>query len=94
MPTSSSDRRQSDPAVYCIQASGRFPEAFPELYGDFSVEALPASGGPIVTEMTGSLADQTALLSLLQYLDDTGLVLLSVENIDPQPQRVTVNPTS
>ena len=87
-------RRQSDPAVYCIQASGRFPEAFPEHFGGFSVEVLPTSGGPVVTEMTGPLADQTALLSLLQYLDDTGLVLLSVENIDPQPQRVAVNPTS
>jgi hypothetical protein len=32
--------------------------------------------------MTGTLADQTALLSLLQYLDDTGLVLLSVDTND------------
>ncbi|MCJ7797250.1 MAG: hypothetical protein MUQ56_10880 [Thermoleophilia bacterium] len=94
MPTPSAARRQSDPAVYCIHASGRFTEAFPEHFGGFSVEAFPTTGGPVVTEMTGPLADQTALLSLLQYLDDTGLVLLSVENIDPQPQRVAVNPTS
>ena len=46
---------------------------------------IPTSAGPVVTEMTGALADQTALLSLLQYLDDTGLVLLSMEHVDPVP---------
>ena len=86
MPTPSPMRRQSDPAVYCIQASGRFPEAFPELFGGFSVEALPTTGGPVVTEMTGPLPDQTALLSLLQYLDDAGLVLVSLENLEPEPR--------
>lgn len=85
MPTPSTARRQSDPAFYSIQASGRFPEAFPELYGGFSVEDVPGTGGPVITELTGAVADQTALLSLLQYLDDTGLVLLSVENIEPAP---------
>jgi hypothetical protein len=36
--------------------------------------------------MTGTLADQTALLSLLKYLDDTGLVLLSVNTVYPAPR--------
>ncbi len=85
MPTPSTARRQSDPAFYCIHTSGRFPEAFPELYGGFAVEAVPGTGGPVITELTGGVADQTALLSLLQYLDDTGLVLLCVENIKPAP---------
>jgi hypothetical protein len=78
-------RRQSDPAVYHIHVTGPFPEAFPELFGGFTIEKLPDSSGCAVTEMTGNLADQTALLSLLKYLDDTGLVLLSVETIDPAP---------
>jgi hypothetical protein len=90
----STTRRQSDPAFYCIHASGRIPEAFPELYGGFSVKALPATAGPAITELNGAVADQTALLSLLQYLDDTGLVLLSVESVEPAPHRVAVNPTS
>ena len=91
---SSTVRRQSDPAVYRIHASGRFPQAFPELYGGFSVEAVPGTGAPAVTELTGAVADQTALLSLLQYLDDTGLVLLSVEHVDPAPSVFPVNPYS
>jgi hypothetical protein len=78
-------RRQSDPAVYCIHTSGRFPEAFSELYGGFTAKVIRTSAGPVVTELTGALADQTALLSLLQYLDDTGLVLLSMEHVDPVP---------
>jgi hypothetical protein len=94
LPTPSAARRQSDPAVYCIHTCGRFPEAFPELYGGFSVEVVPSSGESFHTELTGPLADQTALLSLLQYLDDTGLVLLSVENLDPESQAEAVNPTS
>ena len=85
MRTPSAARHQSDPAVYCIHTSGRFPDAFSELYGGFTVEVIPTSAGPVVTEMTGALADQTALLSLLQYLDDTGLVLLSMEHVDPVP---------
>ena len=75
-------RRQSDPGAYCIHTSGSFPEAFPELFGGFSVEAVPGTGGPVITELTGAVADQTALLSLLQYLDDTGLVLLSIETLE------------
>lgn len=86
MPTRPAARRQSDPAVYSIQASGRFPEAFPELYGGFSIEAVPGTGGHVITELTGAVADQTALLSLLQYLDDSGLALISVEHIEtPAP---------
>ena len=91
---SSTIRRQSDPAVFRLHVSGRLPEAFPEHFGGFSVTSVPACGKAGVTEVTGALADQTALLSLLQYMDDTGLVLLSVESIDPEPQPVAVKPTS
>jgi hypothetical protein len=79
-----SARHQSDPAVYCIRVEGRFPEAFCEHYGGFKVETTPVSGGGGRTAMTGPLPDQTALLSLLRYLDDTGLVLLSVDTL-PAP---------
>jgi len=75
-------RRQSEPGAYCIHTSGRLPEAFEEIYGSFSVEVVPGSGSANLTELTGTVADQTALLSLLQYLDDTGLVLLSVETLE------------
>jgi hypothetical protein len=43
--------------------------------------------------MTGACADQTALLSLLRYLDETGLVLLSVESTDPAPPAGAISQT-
>lgn len=93
MPRSSSDRRQSDPAVYRIHVNGRFPEGFPELFGGFTVQAVPSSGSSAVTALTGALADQTALLSLLLYLDDTGLVLLSVDTVDSAPPAGAIHQT-
>lgn len=85
MLRSSSHRRQSDPAVYRIQVQGQFPDAFAEHFGGFTLEVVQASQGAIVTRMTGELADQTALISLFRYLDDTGLVLLSVDSVDAAP---------
>ena len=79
-------RRQLDPGIYCIHISGPFPGEFADHFGGFRVKAFPPVGGSDATEITGPLADQTALLSLLHYLDDTGLVLISIESIeDPAP---------
>jgi hypothetical protein len=91
LPRSFSIRRQCDSAVYCIQAIGRFPEEFPEIFEGFEVETAPASGGSVSTRMTGALPDQTALISLLRYLDDAGLVLLSLETIDTAPMLGAAN---
>jgi hypothetical protein len=82
MSTLDPARRQSDPGACCIHTSGRLPEGFPEVFGGFSVKVVPGAGGADLTELSGTVADQTALLSLLQYLDDTGLVLLSVETLE------------
>jgi hypothetical protein len=70
-----------EPAYYRIRLAGRLPAAFREIHGDLTTACLDTEGGATVTEVSGLLADQTALHSVLGYLYDTNLTLLSVEQM-------------
>lgn len=82
MSPPSSVRRQSDSVTFCIRAGGCFPASFSEHYTGLTLQTVSGSEGAQVNEIAGRLADQTALLSLLGFLDDHGLVLHSIESID------------
>lgn len=85
MPSGQGYARPDEPASYRIRASGRFPEALDSVYHGLSIVAHPSGADSFVTDVVGTVADQTALLSLLTYLYDMGLVLLSVEGTDTAP---------
>jgi hypothetical protein len=82
MSPSAVSARPDESSFYRIRVRGRVPDEFHEIYGDMSITSCEELRA---TELAGVLADQTALLSLLSYLDDMGLMLLSAETVDPAP---------
>ncbi len=64
--------------TYEIQVQGRIGERWAHWFDDMSVTVAGEAQGPITT-LTGPVADQAALLGLLQKLYTLGLPLLRVE---------------
>jgi len=64
--------------TYEIQVQGRIGERWAHWFDDMSVSAQGEAQSTITT-LTGAVADQAALLGLLQRLYTLGLPLLRVE---------------
>jgi len=72
-------------AVYQFRVEGRL-DAFAFAAADdltLAVETTPT--GQAVTTLTGTLADQGALVALITLLHDRGLSLIAVQRLDPLP---------
>ena len=68
-----------DPARYRIHALGLFsPRWLDMLSGDWAIADQPAAQ-PGATILVGQVADQAALMGVLNHLYDLGLSLLLVE---------------
>jgi hypothetical protein len=75
---------QDQPAAYRIQVQGQLSPR----WADWFEGLLVAHDDPAVTTLTGVVADQAALLGLLQRLYTLGLPLLLVKRLpeaDPSP---------
>jgi hypothetical protein len=68
-----------EPAVYRIRVLGSLDEAWWDYLGELSAETEPYAGRHKMTTLTGRLADQGALVGLLDTLFNFGLPILSVE---------------
>jgi hypothetical protein len=71
----------SQPAAYRIRIVGRIKNG----WADFMTELWEVhlhENGASVTELTGTVPDQSALFGLLCHIRDLGLPLISVEFID------------
>ncbi len=73
--------RLDQPATYLIRVQGRLDPGWSSGFEGLSVTAATA-GGLTRTTLTGMVADQVALHSLLARIRDLGLPLLSVEYIE------------
>ena len=67
----------TDPRTYEIEVQGRIGERWAHWFDDMSVDARDGPEGAVTT-LRGSVADQAALLGLLQRLYTLGLQMLLV----------------
>jgi hypothetical protein len=66
------------PATYQIRFQGRLDDTWSHYFGGMTVSTEPATGEPVST-LSGLVADQAALLGILNRLYDLGLPLLFVK---------------
>ena len=72
----------TQPATYRIRIVGRVRNG----WSDFMIglqEVILQENGTRVTELTGTVPDQSALFGLLVHIRDLGVPLVSVEYIQP-----------
>jgi len=74
-------RKYHAPIPYRIKLKGHLDHKWSDWFEEM---AISYEGGETV--LTGSLADQAALHGLLIRIRDLNLTLLSVEQIDPDPE--------
>lgn len=68
-------------ATYRIRIQGRLEPLRAARLGDMTPVVHERSGATAVTELTGWLADQAALMGVLEQLYTLGVTLLSVERL-------------
>ncbi|MFZ5855699.1 MAG: hypothetical protein ACOYZ6_02630 [Chloroflexota bacterium] len=70
----------TQPATYRVRINGRVRNGWSDFLSDLQVKFLQTNGFP-VTELTGTVRDQSALFGLLCRIRDLGVSLVSVEYI-------------
>jgi hypothetical protein len=68
----------TQPAAYRIRIAGRVRNGWSDFLTGLR-EAVTQEGGKNITELTGTVPDQSALFGLLCHIRDLGLPLVSVE---------------
>jgi len=71
----------TQPAAYCIRIVGRVKNGWSDFMTGLRESHVQESGAS-VTELTGTVPDQSALFGLLCHIRDLGLPLISVEFIE------------
>lgn len=67
-----------DQETYHIEVEGRISTRWAHWFDDMTLTVHQEGEAPVVTTLTGAVADQAALLGLLQKLYTLGLPLLQV----------------
>ena len=70
------------PATYQIKVPGHLDQSWSEWAGGMSITVENGDDGPPITTLTGVVADQAALQSLLRRLYSLGLPLISVNWVE------------
>jgi hypothetical protein len=71
------------PASYQIKVPGHLDESWSDWAGGMTITVENGDDGPPTTTLTGVVADQAALQSLLRRLYSLGLPLISVNYVEP-----------
>jgi len=71
-----------EPAMYRICILGKLDKNRSEYYGSMTIEHTNDPHHGSMTILTGLLADQSALIGVLNSLHDIGCPILSVEYLD------------
>jgi hypothetical protein len=74
------------PATYQIKVPGHLDESWSEWAGGMTITVENGDDGPPTTTLTGVVADQAALQSLLRRLYSLGLPLISVNWVGSGPK--------
>jgi hypothetical protein len=78
MEISRQGARLIDPMLYRICISGSLDEQWSDYYGGMTIEQISDPKRYPMTILTGRLADQSALIGVLNLLHDMGCPILSV----------------
>jgi hypothetical protein len=70
------------PATYQIKVPGELDESWSDWAGGMTITVESEDDGPPITTLTGMVADQAALQSLLRRLYSLGLPLMSVKWVE------------
>ena len=70
------------PATYQIKVPGELDESWSDWTGGMTITVESEDDGPPITTLTGIVADQAALQSLLRRLYSLGLPLMSVKWVE------------
>jgi hypothetical protein len=73
------DIRHDEPAIYRICLNGVLDASWTDMLADMTLASEPAENQRFVTTLKGRVADQAALMGVLNLVYDLGLTLLSVE---------------
>jgi hypothetical protein len=71
-----------EPAMYRISIVGTLDKKWSDYYGSMTIEHASDQHYGSMTILTGRLADQSALVGVLNSLHDIGCPILSVEYLD------------
>lgn len=71
--------RGSQPAYYRIYVQGALDARWLRDYIDMRIERMAGEGDVVVTQLTGELVDQSALIGVLSFISDLGAPLLAFE---------------
>jgi hypothetical protein len=71
------------PATYRICVVGDVDDAYAERYWGMKLSLIEETGEPQQTALVGEVADQAALVGIINGLYNTGHTVLSVERIHP-----------
>jgi hypothetical protein len=80
MPRAAARLTLYEPATYAIRVQGALDANWSERLGGLRIVVVRA-GEQAVTELSGRLPDQAALVGVLTSLYDLGMPLLSVERL-------------
>jgi hypothetical protein len=72
-------------AQYQIRVQGRLEPLWAARLGDLTLAVHDRGGQTVVTDLTGSISDQAALMGVLEQLYALGLTLLSVQRLEVTP---------
>ena len=70
------------PGLYQIRVAGELDERWLTQLVGLEISTNPWRNYHLVAQITGWLADQTALSGLLEHLNDLGRVILTVERLE------------
>lgn len=74
--------RIDQPIEYHIRIEGRIDESLIDWSGPVRIVSSAEPGARTMTTLTGSVADQSALVGLIRRLHGLGVVLLAVERME------------
>jgi hypothetical protein len=77
----------SHPAFYRIRVSSRLDPDWSERLQGMEVSVVEGEGHGTVTELSGLLPDQAALMGVLDHLYNFGIPLLRVECFSAGPEK-------
>jgi hypothetical protein len=71
--------RRDETATYCICVAGVIDARWSAVFGNMQISTEVGDEQLFVTTLRGTVADQAALMGVLNLTYDLGMVLLSVE---------------
>lgn len=72
------------PRRYRITIRGHLPDRWESWFDGMQIESRTTSDGQLLTSVTGTLEDQSALQGALRALHGLGLALLSLETLEEE----------